>query len=251
MNRDRFFSIIFVAMLFVGTVGFVLVSEPEAMTVGSTDGKVTVSGVTRRSQPFIVAPDGREVKIPLLSPAYRIEPSMIHLDNPATISFSFPEAGNNYAIYRFNTVTLMWEEALPVSSYTDTGMSVSAEDLGIFALGKKETVTAPQFLTVYDDLLTTAPKNAVGYEIHVGYKRADGEILNIRGTGDAGGCGGVTGAGDGEEFSTRERDANVLVNDVTTPVRFVFLTRWLTASNGGCSAEKPLQRLVKYDILSQ
>jgi hypothetical protein len=251
MNRDKFFSVIFVAIMLIGTVGFVLVSEPEEMSVGSADGRVNISGVTRRTQPFSVSMGSESVKTPLLSPSYRVEPSAVTLDNPATLTFSLPDESNGYTVYHFNETTRMWEESLPVVSYAEQKISVNADELGVFSLGEKETVTAPQFLSVYDELITMAPANAVGYETHVGYKRADGEIVSLRGVGDAGGCGGVNGQGEGQEFSTREREANVFINDVTTPVTFVFLTRWLTSENGGCSAEKPLQHLAKYDILPQ
>lgn len=234
MNRERILAGILTVSVIGVTIGFLLSSEPEETAVGSEDGVVRVLGVTRETQPFTALKLHGELGSPMVSARYNVEPSGIALDVPVEVAFAFSEP-NEHAIYRYNGTYGMWEEMTAVTSQTDALISVETDELGIFALGEREVIAAPEFLNVYNELMRLAPKGAVQYETVVGYRRDGGELIRIAGAGDRGSCSESGETGDGEELSQKERKATVLINDVQTPVTFVFLTRWLTSSTDeGC-----------------
>lgn len=241
MKTDKLFSFLFVIFIAAGTLGFVWFSVPEEMAAGSDDGVVTIVGVTRETQPFSVAKMHGVLLSPLVGSGYLLEPSSIVLDVPVDVTFTHA-LGDKAAVYRYDEARKMWEEISSVTAFTENSITVETEELGLFALGEKEVVAAPEFLTVYDELVRMSPRNTVGYETIVGYKRDEGVVVRLPGLGKSGSCGENMSEGDGEEFSEKQRRATVLVNDVQTPITFVFLTRWLTSTTAeGCS----------YDILTQ
>lgn len=241
MKTDKLFSLLFVLFIAFGTLGFVWFSVPEEMSARSEDEMVTITGVTRETQPFSVTKTLDAPLSPLAGAQYLLEPSTIVLDVPVKITFA-NALGDKAAVYRYDDARKMWEEISSVTSLTENSITIETEELGLFALGEKETVAAPEFLTVYDELVRMSPENTVGYETVVGYKKDDGAIVRLPGVGKSGSCGENMSQADGEELSEKQRRATVLVNDVQTPVTFIFLTRWLTSSSAeGCS----------YDILTQ
>jgi hypothetical protein len=251
MKIETILSGAFVVGVAALSLGFFFSKEPEYVTAGSEDGVLTIRGVARESQPFSVETIGHNMSLPLIGMQYTVGPAGVTLDVPVGLTMRFTEPGQE-AIYHLDEKRQMWEEMKAVTGVASDSVSIETDELGEFSLGTKEEVTAPEFLSVYDELLSFAPKNAVGYETSVGYRHDGGSIVRLEGQGETGGCGGIMGTGDGEELSTKERTANVLVNDVETPVTFVFRTRFLTASNGTtCTEEKPLSPAPGYAILPQ
>ncbi len=238
-ERPAFFALI--VLLVLGTMGFMVITEPEDSRVVSADGAMFVAGVARDSQPLSVSM-GEPVSAPLFGQGYQVAPLNIQLDSPVTIGFIVPTElqGKTLSIFRYQPKISMWE---PVSSTTATApalATVKVETLGQFALGEAQVVSAPDFLAAEDQLRLLAPSNTVGYEIAIGYYRDDGERIRLPDLGQTGGCGGQMLPGDGTARSEITRQVQVSVDDVLTTLNFVFVGSWITSSVGGCSETVPL-----------
>lgn len=252
MSREKTFSTLAVAAVTVITAGFFIAAEPEESSITTPDGVVTITGLARQTQPLLVR-QANPVRAPLFGSAYSVRPDEVTLDEAAVVAFQItPEDKEKVAdlgIYRFHPSLQMWEPVAPVVAHTDEVIAVEARQLGLFAVGLVPQFEAPVFANVYDELRAQAPKDAVGYEIAVGYAEPEHETVRLLSLGENGGCGGAVRVGDGESLSRLDRDATVKIDDIETRVTFTFVTRWFTSSAGGCDAQAPLRPLVEYDIL--
>lgn len=257
MNSERLLSAVAVLAVIVISAGFFISSEPEASSVTSADGVVTVTGLARQTQPLTIASNAA-VASPLLGASYIVAPDSITLDEPAVIAFNM-EAYSRVtdpslaSIYRFHRGLDMWEPVAPVVANTNEVLAVETSQLGEFAVGVAPVFEAPVFANVYDELRTMAPDNAVGYETAVGFYEDfhDHELVRLMQLGEHGGCGGAVRVGDGEASSRLERKATVEIDGESRTLSFVFVTRWFTSSNGGCTQAEPLLPLSEYAILEE
>ncbi len=249
--------------LALGSVWFMFSANPEEKMVQSTDGEVTVTGVAKASAPLrvvtvtdaipMIASGGTSI-----NKSYRIMPDATLLAKPVVLTWQLKDllvSASEVAVYRFNEDSLMWDMVLPIVAYSDTMLAVETSTLGVFTLGKKETVTVPQFIDVYKDILVSKPVGAVGFVTTVGYVRASpspsitggGSIMRLPSVGQQGGCGGAVEPGVTEQKSTVTRDVTLLVDDVQTKVTLTFFTRWMMGD--GCPVDSPFQSSSSYGIL--
>ncbi len=252
MVADKIFPWLIAVAVVAISVGYFVQAEPEESQIVSADTLVTVTGLARQTQPLVLETSAA-VQAPLLGQAYSVKPDGITLDEPAVLSFRVPtedrDRAPGLAVYRHQERLGMWEQVTPVVSHTDEMLAIETKQLGEFALGYVPSFTPPVFASVYDELRVMAPANAVGYEIAVGFYLAEQVPIRLLSVGEAGGCGGTVRVGDSEQISELTRVANVNLDNQDQAVSFVFVTRWFTASTGGCSSTEPLQPLSEYVIL--
>lgn len=230
MSRDTLFSIAFVTLIITGTMGYILFSEPENMVRKSDDGEVMVSGMTRATEPFAITKN-KLVAAPLLGSSYAIEPKVIDYQNPVTVAFALPENGGaeTYALYKLNDSIGMWD-VVPGTLERDDWLTAEVNRLGEFALGGEKTVLFPQFPSVYDEIVSGRPRNAISYETSVGYRVGDGSVIHIPELDAEGGCTFLPGERE-ELVSETSRTVRVLVDDVEMPVDFLLRTLWTTGDD--------------------
>lgn len=245
MRKHSIFFFFAAIALALATFFVVTAREPEAMRVTSDDGRVTISGFARASLPFFIRQEGAVEGFPLRGEVYHLEPDTLTLEEPATVQFSLEGIAQpeQTELYAFDTATSMWKR-LDASRSTPEKMEASVDRLGQFALGDACVVAAPNFLTTFDALRLQAPANAVGYQMVVGIQltsESASPVVQLQDQTEIGGCGGTVGAGEHEEYSQITQDAHVLVNDVETPVTFIFRARWFIGARG-CPQEKPFAR---------
>lgn len=208
---------------------------PERAQFVSADKILTVSGLARESQNISI-----ETVAPYL---YRVLPESGVLESPLMLTFDLTtDAGRDHSVsvYWFDPDIYMWSSISEVIVPEELSVSVERYELGLFAVLEAVDVEAPNFLTEFDELLTMAPKTAVGFRMDVGVRSQDGSLVLIPGSTQFGGCGGAIGNGNMKERSQREKSARVYVNDVETEVEFVFSALWYVSDNGGCVDELPL-----------
>lgn len=250
-RSDVAWSVAFFLMA-AASVFLVTTDNPENAAVVSDDAKVTVTGVARAASPFTVTAMVPPVGKIFAGSAYTVAPDGAMLEAPVVLAFSlaeFPFAVGDAVVYRYNEDGLMWELVNPIIAHTDDALAVEVRELGIFALGVREVVASPNFLSVYEELRDSRPKDAVGYVITAGYARADESIVRLAAVGEQGGCGGAVMPGVREERSVVNRDIVLLVNDVETPVRMTFLARWFIRDGDACDSRLPFHAADEYGIL--
>jgi len=254
MLPERLLSSLAVASVILITAGYFVSTEPEDSSMTSFDGVVAVTGLARQTQPLEVA-IARAVNAPLLGSSYLVTPDGVTLDEPAVIAFELLDSQQvnvgSLGVYRFHQALEMWESVTPIVAHTDELVAIETAQLGEFALGSAPAFSAPVFANVYDEFRAKAPADAVGYEIAVAFVEADQEPVRLLSAGEHGGCGGAVRVGDGESFSRLERQASVKIGETQETLTFVFVTRWFTSSNGGCTKDESLRPLVEYDILDE
>ncbi|MFH1712277.1 MAG: hypothetical protein ABH846_03525 [Patescibacteria group bacterium] len=234
---------VIIALIIIGLSAFLIFSrEPEETMVQSSDGIVEITGLARESQPITIETLDPIEGDRLFGPLYKIEPSTIVLENPVTIFFDIAAQENqdDLVVYQFDESAKMWEQVEPIVSFEDD-LIIAANQLGTFAVGKYFTIDAPNFLTLYDELLTMAPEKAVGFELVTGFATADEPLVKISKTEQTGGCGGLLQSGNREEKSLIQHEARVLVDDVETFVEFSFVARWFVNDVEGCSEGEDLE----------
>jgi hypothetical protein len=236
------------------SVWFVFSANPEEMVVRSEDGVVTVTGVFSKASPSPFIAGGGLTNTIFFGQSYRFEPMTMVLAKPVLLTWQLApvvDAGGvteGLAVYRFNEDSLMWEVVSPVVAADGTMLAVATTVFGVFALGKKEAVTVPEFVEVYKDILVAKPVGAVGFVTTVGYSKAGvGSTIKLPSVGQQGGCGGAVQPGVSEQKSSVTRDVVLLVDDVQTKLTLTFFTRWFMAS--GCSVNAAFQSSTNYGTL--
>ena len=229
-------AVIIIVIVLVISVAFLFVLEPEQTRVQSLDQVVTITGLTRASQPFTVKAQESAGGAVLTGPLYLIGPSQIVLENPATIAFDISSRENapELVIYRYDEALMMWELIESVVQRTDQTIVIEVDRFGSFSLGVLPDIEALNFFSTYDELISMAPENAVGYEQAVGFNVGDDPVIKISNTERVGGCGGLLTQGNREEQSLIQNDVRVLLDDVQTLVTFSFVARWFVSDLGGC-----------------
>ncbi len=235
------FSVIVLGM----TMWCIVAKEPEAREVQSSDGVVTVTGLSRTKNDFVIAVDeSATVATPLISHVYHITPSGTPHDAPIILSFvrsALLGTQGATTVYWWNTSLGMWEPVHDVVADTQDVLAVRVATLGDFALGIAPNITAPTMLTAFDALRATAPKGTRGYGISVAYILPDGVPVRLEQHGERGGCGGNIGAGDHGMYSSSHVAFSVPVDDVDTKVSFTLVAEWLISADGtGCGTQEPL-----------
>ncbi len=168
----------FIVLLAIGGVGLFLIGPPERSVLMSRDGSVTISGVTRASQPFTIT-ESDQVE-PFLSPIYEITPTGVDLAVPVTLEFS--SVLDSEGIYRYDDATDMWRLE-SISSIFET------RHLGRFAQAPLYEVDAPNFVLLRDTLRDLSPDSAIGYTISVGAD-IEGARFHLSAMDEMGGCDG-------------------------------------------------------------
>lgn len=236
----------------LGTGFLVAARDPEEAFIQSADGVVTVSGKARASHPFAVSTEAPLAHTVLRSAQYVIAPQDAYLETPAVLTFTVSHLDIPAAeavVYRYRTDMLMWEPLSEEIVRTDEIVAVETRELGVFALGRRENVDAPDFISVYDALRGDAPEQALGYTTTVGYARDGEEPIRLLNIGEQGGCNGAVLPGEDEAQSRMERTASVYVNDVQTTVNFSFVARWFVAEGESCPEGMPFRPSSAYGIL--
>lgn len=189
-KRSYFFLILFIVMILFSV--FVLVrAEPEEVTATSSDGILTVSGVTRESQPFIIETQESPGGNILFGSVYKVEPKNVVLDEPAVLSFENQE---DLVIYKYDKDLELW-------SLVQDAKTIETNELGSFSLGyRMPGLDHPEFKDQFESMLKIAPKNTVGFEITAGYDFGAGPLIQVEHE-ILGGCDGVLQNGNTEELS--------------------------------------------------
>lgn len=237
---------IFAVIVLGMTVWFIVAKEPEAREVKSSDGVVTITGLSRTANDFTVTvDDSATVATPLVSHVYHVAPTNVQRDAPIVLSFErSATAGTSdaTAVYWFDTSIGMWERLYDVIADTNDILAVRVTMLGDFALGITPQVTAPTMLTAFDALRAKAPRGARGYEISVAYTLPDGVPVRLENVSEHGGCGGRIGAGDHSEYSSSTIHLSIPVDDVDTRVGLILVGEWTVSADGtGCAAGEELR----------
>lgn len=245
MNRftSLFLVSVFGTFLLMGALATFRV--PEAQSVRSADGAITVTGLARSAQDIAVHADTDvSLGLPLLGLAYRVDPSHVLLDAPMVLSFvKRADLGTEHAttVFQWHSSLGMWVPVPSVVADTDELLAVEVLQLGSFALGTMPNIDMPTLLTAQDALRAKAPAGTRGYQISTAYTLPGGVPVQWPAAHVLGGCGGRVGAGERAEYSSVEQVVNLLVDDVSTSVRFTLVGEWLLSGDGtGCPASIPL-----------
>ena len=212
----------FVFLLAIGGIGLFLLGPPEQSMLMSEDGALTISGLTRASQPFTI--DERDQKEPFLSPVYVIGPEGFDLETPATIELSSVQVDEG--VYRYDDRIDMWRLESIESPF-------ETNRLGQFVQAPLYEVDTPNFVLLRDALSDLAPEQAKGYTISVG-AAIQGASFYLDDMDEVGGCAGVFSEGSSTEFSRLEQKANVPVNGMHQVVTFIYIAEWQIDSFEGC-----------------
>jgi hypothetical protein len=228
------------------TLWFVVAQEPEARKVSSNDGVLTITGLSRTANDFLVSVDARAtVAIPLISQVYRVAPADVPQDVPVVLSFvrsSMLGTRDATTVYWWNSALGMWEPVQDIVADTPDILAVRVYMLGTFALGITPAVQAPTMLTAFDRLRDAAPRGTRGYRMSVAYTLPDGVPTRLIHVGERGGCGGNIGAGDDVSYSSSSVPLSVLVDDVDTAVTFTIVSEWvISGDNSDCGIAEPLR----------
>lgn len=242
-HRITFLVGVAAAFIIAGTLFVLFVPVPERDSKASVDGRVAIEGVARESQPFEIVvgdPAGGEV---LTGNIYRIEPSATVLDVPAQVTFHLEqiEDPSRALVYWFDPALEMWTAAGPILSQTESSIMFQADRLGSFSLGRTVDLDMPEFLTIFDELLESAPENTVGFETAVGYRDNSGPVILIPNSREIGGCGGIIQKGNRTERAVREEQTRIFIDDVETLVDLVFVARWFVNGIHGCAEGERLE----------
>lgn len=244
MKRPLFFTLLVVIIAAI-SVFLVYNLVPEERSVGSTDGVLVVSGLTRTTQPYQITikeiPDLN--KSILRGSIYQVEPSSIVLDNPAVLRFNLTgfETPSSLVVYKYDADFSMWEKIERVVELKETSIAVEVDQLGTYALGLDQTIEAPSFFSTIDELIGMAPPDAVGFEIAVGYAVSDDFFIRLNDQTQVGGCGGIVTKGKDVAQSQTQRQTKVLINDVLRETTFNFIATWFVTGENGCDEEKNLE----------
>lgn len=230
MKRSYFFTVLLIAIAVISII-VLIIKIPEESSVVSQDGLVTVSGLARQSQQFIIStPVAKESNI-LFGSVYKIEPSMIALEEPATISWIIKNAQPDLGVqlYYFDQDLEMWTMVNRVIDRADGLMVVEVDQLGFFTLGTNTPLLdLPDFDDQLLSIIELAPENTVGYEMAVAYDYGLGPLIQISET-VIGGCGGVVEIGNSEEISQVEY------------LSYSIIARWFVSDLAGCDLGKNLE----------
>ncbi len=237
---------IFAVIVFGMTVWFIVAKEPEAREVKSSDGVVTITGLSCTANDFTVTVDDTAtVATPLVSHVYHVAPTNVQRDAPIVLSFERSATAGTLdaaAVYWFDASLGMWERLHDVVADTNDVLAVQVTTLGDFALGITPNVAAPTMLTAFDALREKAPSGARGYEISVAYTLPGGVPVRLENVSEHGGCGGQIGASDHSEYSSSTMNLSIPVDDVDTRVGFMLVGEWAVSADGtGCAAGEELK----------
>lgn len=217
--------------------------DPEYTYAVTGDGVMTVTGVARDTQQVTVRTAGAATGSVLRGQVYELT-SGSTFDVPVTLAF---HASDVNTVYHYDTAREMWD-ALETARTADGLLTVSATQGGQYAIGMQETVAAPDFVDEYATLRAMAPADAVGYTVAVAYAREGEPYMRLDTLGEQGGCGGAVLPGEREAESIREREANILVNDVQTTVTLRFLATWQLGA-AACAQLSPFRSAAEHATL--
>lgn len=222
MKHSEGFVAVVVILIAGVSVFFLGVGEPEDQMIVSDDGRVTVQGQWQ---------SGIDVSIETIADGrYLIAPTYLYSNGPLWIHFLVDDP-SSVDVFRMNDTLTMWE---PTSATMSAGEWIlETERLGRFALVDRPFIDPPTFEAQFDKLMTMAPDTAVGYELAVGVLDDVGGVWRLADQTRHGGCEGVVGRGNAYERSQLEHEARVLVDDVETPIHFLFVGLW-TVDESGC-----------------
>jgi hypothetical protein len=190
-------GLVAVIMIFLGTI-FVIVSErPEGRIVRSADGRVTLEGELAEDAQISIdlSPQMAERYTALVFGPYQAYPSDTVLVTPVTIQFSYTSdelGGADPRALRvafYDRAFAMWRT---VPTTVNDGVAtalLTAFDAPV-ALLLLDDVASPNFENEITTLIASAPDDAVGYELAVGYAQAPGDFVILEGSTKSGGCGG-------------------------------------------------------------
>lgn len=184
--------------------------------------------------PIVVIP----ILLLLFGLLLKTPPADTKLDGAVEREFilNFTEHSDQTRVYCFNESWGWWVEpfqtVLKDKIIADT---VTADTCDLFTrLGGLPALEA----RIVPQMLTYAPANTVGYEFGVGILD-NGVVFGKIGL-TAGGCGGVFGPGNGEQWTEFEVGGDI-----------IYKTRFITSSLGGCALESPLAPIPEHAIIDE
>lgn len=246
MKRGIAVNIVSIAFIGVASAFVLLRADPEYITTISEDGRLMVTGFAREGGVAVAQAYGDA------GDEFVVTSGAVDHTLPLQLRFAYPSGpawtgAEHVDVLWYDDASTMWEwqDATMVDSY----LTLRTMRLGRFALADRKTVAAPDFMAVYDGLRENAPASAVGYRIAVGYIMNDGPRIRLDGVGQQGGCNGAVQPGEDTAYATATRTANVLVNDVQTPVTFTFMASWYVVDGGSCPEGQTFEASNEYGIL--
>lgn len=244
MKRGTIINILSIAFIGAASAFVLLRADPEYVATTSADGAVLVTGFAHEGG-FTVTEDAGTA-YGMTGTVYTVAPHGAVRELPVRLVFA--RVADAMGVVRYNDTLSLWEwqETQPGA---DGYLTLSTTQLGMFAVLPSVTVTAPDFVAVYDELRDNAPQTAVGYRIAVGYAVNDGPRIRLDGVGQQGGCNGAVQPGEDTAYATMTRAASVLVNDVQTPVTFTFVASWYVVDGGTCPEGQTFEASDEYGIL--
>ena len=185
--------------------------------------------------------------MPLVGFAYDVSPVGLALDTPFTLTIPLADLGlpsSSVQLFTFDETTAIWRASTDPVRIDGDVLTAVISSAGRYAVGLRQSVDAPAFLSTIDELVALAPKDTVAYALDVGYRLNGGPVVALAGLGESGGCGGVWREGSAAGASELSRNALVAVDDVATDVTFLFHAAWVVDNmNGGCPDTAPLTAL--------
>ncbi len=235
MKKHVFFISFIVIVVAVVSVLFCFVDEPEHIRVVSYDNIVEVDGFARESQ---------DVNITVLGNGeYLIEPSNSTFENLMEVKFDISgnDFDNSVAIYKYNNDLMMWEAVSGAYDAYSDEIVIMQSEFGRYCVKEYVDIDLPDFVNTFDEVLSMAPENTVGYELAVGFAADDGSIIRISEKTQLGGCDGVVENGNRQELSQLERKMRVFVDSVEQELEFLVIGRWFVNDVSECESGQVLK----------
>lgn len=227
------------AMVAVVSVHVFLDSDPEFLSLQSSDGALQISGTAYRAREITFTQKTVEDSLsPLSSVRYVISPVDARFTSPlvATLPLS-----PTHVLYEIDSQA-GYAIALAPQEDADGLPYFLLDHAGEYAEGDALSFDAPTFVDVVSDMRARLPEHAVSYAVRVVARAKDGAAVLLPEFLEEGGCGGIPMQFQETVRAEDARTVQVLVNDVLTETTFTFIMDIGLASSG-CTADMPLQTI--------
>ncbi|MFA6522731.1 MAG: hypothetical protein WCT24_04030 [Patescibacteria group bacterium] len=226
-------TVIFSVLVFLGL-------NPDVHSIESEDGILELSGQYRASEAVSIDvqdPAGGSV---LFGSVYHVSPQ--ELAGSVTLTFhsgwfAHPITTSGDAVYWYDEDAMMWTQ-LSGTATEDGSIVVAPDHLGYFSLGAAQTISAPVFTKLVDELESRAPAEAVRYEIIAGYSLSGEPMIQIPGIVRANACVGIPTTGERLERSMQSTQAQITVNDEVKTVELSYVAHWFLAHGAVCALDR-------------
>jgi len=240
MKRFTAYVIFLVVLIALVSYAALFVPKPEEEIVVSDDGVLTLTGVTRTSQPFLIDISDMNGGGVLEDAYYIVQPRGIVLEEPVTLMFDVSGFEKTPSVFRYSEPFMMWK-AVSADSIGDGELLLVTDRLGMFALGNTPDIEAPTFVSQEESLIGMAPEGTTSFTFATGYSLDGAPTILLPESERIGGCSGQTGKGSTEEHTLFEENLIIPVDGKDTLVTFSFVAQWFVSDNGGCAEGENLE----------